>query len=206
MLLTPYDCHSDVNEEFTALIEKISGWALCLDVPQLRDMYRQNKGRLHPNGFVKIPILKCSTKKTELSVRLHIWKRANTSTDLGNIHNHRWSMYSYLISGLLQNTEYSEEGSENREPYLRYSYTPGTALRKHTLLFQDVVSVGVRSLYSIGKGEYYSLDHSIFHRVEALKSWTATLVVCINNIEEKNSVSVLMPPGRSIDITVGDNR
>lgn len=161
----------------------------------LKELRRQGiRIELHGNGFIKIPL--------DPTTRIHVFdprlKRyaQKVRTD---IHNHRFSFYSTIITGCLEHTSYSVIPTIEKDgkgyTYRMYSPDGDGKLSIANLLNYKLKETSVMYLK---KGSSYNLPYGVFHSVDS-DEFTVTLM-------EKRSVMGYMKPMVACEIqNVPDN-
>lgn len=89
---------------------------LCRAHSRLEDL--AERSTVHPNGFVKIPLI----VRDQWGVRVHMWHPDHPPAGqiMDVAHSHRWPFASWVMVGGLIETEFVE--SDTGEPVDRYGY------------------------------------------------------------------------------------
>lgn len=126
----------------------------------------------HENGFVKIILLDGAGLSP--SLRLHIWPTGTEDCE-GNIHNHCWDFWSYMVSGELKFEEFSPDKTG---PILatHLIYDPSSGLDYHLRPVGQVRLKVIRAGTHVA-GEVYSMGAETLHRTWASSNMTATLLL-----------------------------
>jgi hypothetical protein len=130
----------------------------------LLNLYRSNVLRgnslLHENGFSKISIYKCPD--TQIQMRLHKWPKGSNDV---TIHNHRWDLFSYCISGRLHCQNFKTRKDINNNTYIyQVSDADDNLEKKRTALYP--VEVVSSCQYDLMSGGAHFLEYEELHRVE----------------------------------------
>jgi hypothetical protein len=127
------------------------------------------------------------SKSTGYKLRLHVWWPGR-GVHTENVHNHRWSFSSVLLSGEFEMEFFVP--SETGRPMSVYTYTPIDGSGTYTMLNQGTRRFVQGFHGNFGKGAVYSLEHTVLHRITTgRRSMTATLV--LQSPASKDSTTVL---------------
>jgi hypothetical protein len=130
-----------------------------------------HRSLMHENGFAKIPVL----KDEAMAIRLHIWGSAAAGTWSGNIHDHRFSFWSHVVSGSLWQRNWTEAVSQDR--YSRYRYHPGLETGIHILEYEGERTLAAGTTQEIRSGATYFFPAGKLHQTRVGDPATVTLLV-----------------------------
>lgn len=116
----------------------------------------------HPNGFMKIPILRCPDGSC---FRIHYWPPETTRLhQREDIHTHRWSYCALVLSGRLRMHLYERaavgEGSDIDE-----FWCPANIAGQYALQTRGHVALKSKGLFDITVGRPHLGDSQVIHRV-----------------------------------------
>ena len=110
----------------------------------------------HGNGFLKVVLLDC-----EYKLRLHIWFAGQSCEE--NIHDHRWSFSSLIITGALTSEIWTD--ADAGQDFQEYEYHAATAT---STPFKKQLGVNTLQLAEVQvkhAGESYVMPKAKLHRI-----------------------------------------
>lgn len=152
----------------------------------------------HDNGFDKIPLYVPSEPSFKL--RLHIWWPEVTA-HMENIHNHRWTFSSKILTGQLTMENWQEQPTDTlfseevvRKP--EYRYTPRAYNQYYSMQFVGFKPLLKTQTVTLCSGASYEMHHSQLHRATGTqKGLTSTIM--FQHAAVKNFTTVF--PDHEID-------
>lgn len=117
-----------------------------------------NRSSKHENGFTKIRVL----KHQAIAVRLHVWDATRAGHWSGNIHDHRFSFCSYVVSGVLWQRNWRQVVSG--EKYSRFWYFPGQKTGEHALKYDREATIVSDEITKIPTGTTYFFPAGALHQ------------------------------------------
>lgn len=131
------------------------------------------RGFRHDNGFTKLYILDRTNDRPGL--RVHFWDECALD---GNVHNHRWDMYSWILKGEIGTCSYKEQNS--KEQYEKWLYSPNS-LEEYQM--QYLGSFGLKTLHKVcfELGDSYTLRKNELHRISNVSEGGAITVILSSN-------------------------
>lgn len=144
--------------------------------------------RIHPLGFISSTLLTEGDRK----LRLHYWPidgGKQQSPDC-QIHDHLFSFKSWVISGAVENIEYTIDDTEGKEfSVYQTSYTENHSKLNKTASTHKLVEKN-RSIYE--NGEAYAIDAGVLHETVRISKTPAFTVLITKDIS-KNPPKVYGP-------------
>lgn len=143
-----------------------------------------HKSYNHLNGFSKI-VLK-DDKENDVRIRLHIWndKPEKNDTEMGDVHDHRWSYVSIPLFGELKETRYKEkslkDSSTDTVTKIRYKCFSRGETEWLNLEGYKKVALKKTEVNSRKKGEAYFCKAGEIHTIQPTQYPTASLVMTFN--------------------------
>jgi hypothetical protein len=140
------------------------------------DMADSLRATWHPLGFIMLRL----GQVPEGSIRLHIWPGYYAGGDRasGSIHEHRWSLASYILCGCLENSvvKVSEISAASSRQSWRLTEITHEGHHDYVNLLGVTVQAEVVAEMAYTTGDRYFLGPRIFHQTKVLNSPCATLV------------------------------
>lgn len=136
----------------------------------------------HPNGFTKIRL--ASLNDFGWAVRLHMWAARSSDSD---IHSHRWSFASRILSGRL--TEDTYRLITRKGIYRRYCCSPSVEGR-YSLSFQGECDVELTGRNRYQQGASYERDAETLH-LSYTDSASRAITLFIQGPERESSTTVI---------------
>ena len=139
--------------QLTALLQSI------LQNPQLLQAVGQRSYQ-HGNGFLKVVLLDRGYK-----LRLHIWQAGQGCEE--NIHDHRWSFASHILTGTLRSEIWRDVTAANDESFLtqEYQYHAANAGQPAFKIQQDNCLLQRDSEVAYHAGQSYVMPEQKLHRI-----------------------------------------
>ena len=130
-----------------------------------------NSSQIHPNSFVKIPLV---AAPNGAKLVIHRWLDLPVANP--DFHNHRWNFVSTVLSGSLASVDYRSMTDPNG-PFVQSAYESATDRDEYPL-----VPVGRSQLtpvrhHSVSAGDWYAQDHRIIHGAGSAKPGTISLIL-----------------------------
>jgi hypothetical protein len=174
--------------------------SIALKSPQLLKQIAA-RSYWHPNGFLKLILVRSSTGST---LRIHSWrqqKQQSTPAELDtDIHSHRWPFVSFVIAGALDIHEFTETHKAGDE-YSKYICAPNQA-GQYKLKQLGLTRLSCCKTQTVDVGKYYSIDTNILHQVFNRSHETITIV--IQGLPSKSGSLVFRKPDYQSDRQYGE--
>lgn len=173
--------HDYMNEIYQKIINKDS-----IDIRRffncLIDNFDDFEPTWHALGFIHCRI----AQNDQGTLRLHIWFKngSHAAEQLEKIHDHKFSLNSYVLHGTICNEVFELIGASSRQ-YQYQAYAVKYLNNGSELIPLDAYyNVGDVSSNIIGAGCYYTVDSKEFHRSSPVNSEMAITLVA--TFEHKN--------------------
>lgn len=135
----------------------------------------------HAIGFIHCQLFSCEKG----NLRVHIWpkNKRDNSEQKYKIHDHIFSLNSYVVCGEIENTNYEliEQKNSQKRSYQLYKvkyHTDGSSLHPSNRFFE----IKNESKIITAKGEIYGIERGIFHDHKIkLQNFTTTIVATYNH-------------------------
>lgn len=154
------------RENLTALLMHL------IKSPQLLDTISRNS-YLHGNGFLKVVLLNKSYK-----LRLHVWHKGQSCEE--NIHDHRWSFASCVLTGTLRSEIWRDAiaGEEKAQRFSEYQYH-ATTKNNAAFLKEKGNCLLVRSEHmDVSAGQFYVMPEQRLHCINNPGDQMVATIVC----------------------------
>ncbi|TXE03731.1 hypothetical protein [Algoriphagus aquimarinus] len=135
--------------------------------------YLRDKLRVHPLGFLFCRLHQFSNNET---IRIHIWyDKENIQKPLMDIHNHFYSITSFIVVGSVSNTLYK---ASLAEPYTHSTYIGSYQNNERRILSKNDEYYKLEELetHIINEGELYTIGKSEVHRGDSIANFSISLV------------------------------
>lgn len=143
-----------------------------------------------------IGVLQAYVREGEREVRVHVWSRSLMLDGIersGNAHNHRFSMRSTVLVGLLDHVEYRLGSGDEFELYDFVHARIQTDANRASMRKLTGVTGAERIGARIGAGQSYTFERGAFHTSTPVSDVVVTLVEKFDQVDEK--ARVLAPAG-----------
>ena len=144
------------------------------------------KATYHPLGFIHLKLF----KKSNVSLRLHLWQRQARKTQIPAwlIHNHIFDLESYVLCGSINNLNYKIVEAENNPSHRIYEVIYDEC-ESQLHVTDKFVNYKLVESQIFEAGDTYKVNRGTFHTsiVEPGK-FTCTLVITSNEIAIKPQV------------------
>jgi hypothetical protein len=166
--------------------------ALCTNAAGLRacaaESYR------HGNGFYKVVL----SQGAHYKLRLHVWLPGVSAEE--NLHEHRWSFASTVLTGSLHSEIHAEDVTASAMEYDEYLYLAkeGDSPPSQTYIGKTwlaCVSTSVRRA-----GDYYAMNPNTLHRIVRTDGGLTATLMCQSS-PARRSNRLLTRPGQVPDVT-----
>lgn len=159
----------------------------ALDVKRILDYIIESYDNFEPNwhalGFIHCKLLTTDGG----TLRLHIWsaQEKNSEEQVEKIHDHLFSLNSFVISGEIHNELFNVSESDG-EDFTHRAYTvkytsKGSYIESNNKLYNVIKS----REHNVASNEYYTISSSMFHRSSLACGTTAlTLVATYNHLKK----------------------
>ncbi len=140
----------------------------------------------HPLGFIHLKLF----KKSNMSLRLHIWPRETRKTQIPAwlIHNHIFDLESYVLCGSINNLRYDVVKAKNKPSHRIYEVIYDKC-ESQIHVTDEFVYCELLELQTFKAGDSYKVDRETFHTsIVELSELTCTLVITSNEIATKPKV------------------
>jgi len=128
----------------------------------LSQAHNRGSSLIHENGFSKISVIK--SVDNEMQLRLHFWPKGAKDV---SIHNHRWDLFGYCISGNLKLNNYSLlDSEENPRTVTRLSDADKNLVKCKQII--GTRDIAIQTIYQLRQGSFHFLESSVFHNVEVV--------------------------------------
>lgn len=140
-------------------------------------LVRQECGEAHPNGFLRLPLLREGAGAERVyELRLHVWDHTTFAED---VHDHRVAFATACIAGGYDNALYRTARAEEKGLSL-YALTAVKKYSPHNhfaLRADERPPVVVDEIYPFRQGTQYALLPDLLHKVTNLLPGTITLTL-----------------------------
>ena len=163
-----------------------------LDTKQILDYIINNYDDFTPNwhalGFIHCKLVELK----EGTLRLHIWdnQEKHAEEQLEKIHDHLFSLNSFVISGKIKN-EVFKVIEVNDNEFTHHAYTVKYDNRYSSLVSNNrLYKVTELNEEVITDGQYYKIDSSSFHRSSLANDTPALTLVATYDHLPKNPITL----------------
>ncbi len=159
--------------EFATLVSSASLRDLLCDLlvrpGNLKEL--STRGHVHPNSFVKIPLVEASNVS---KLVIHRWIDDPKSDP--DIHNHRWNFLSTVLTGCLVASNFGATIDDDGQ-YLEYRYQSTSALGEYRLEPVARAHLAASKQVTIAEDSWYAQDHRVIHGAGTGAPGTVTLII-----------------------------
>lgn len=134
----------------------------------------------HPLGFIMATLLDEGCEK----IRLHLWTKSFDKAQKPTwlVHDHKFDLTSWVISGVIKNIEYKNAVSPKTHQLYSVTYNAtGSLLTK----LDEMYSLEVEKTQEFNEGDKYKIEAGVFHQSISLSQRT-TVTIC-HTVNKKES-------------------
>lgn len=189
--------YTDANEQLSIwLAEHFAQPQLCHLLEQVLQDERtlqqiSERSYQHGNGFLKVVLL-----NNHYKLRLHIWFAGQSCEE--NIHDHRWSFSSLILTGQLCSEIWRDQASG---PLLQeYEYTAATSQQAAYKTEKGLSSLVCDHIQQNSAGESYVMPKGKLHRIVNPGNHLVASIMCSAPTEQ--GTTRLIPTHQGIDPNV----